>query len=350
MRGMTAPACPVCATPYEAGAANCDFCGVSLLEPESPQPTPQADAPPSALSAAEIAAEIVAETDAPLEGEAPTEPAPAAATTAIDETDGSVDGDAVVEAAATPGIAVQMQLEDGDAEALVAAGEASDSDGDGDSDSDSDSDSEDDAAESAEHPRIPADPAPAAAKRSRPRAPSFAKAPSAASVAHRRLRRIEWGIVAGLSALLLVQMVASDFDQLAAGASTRPWLLRMCGLLRCELPPWREPQALHLLQRDVRANPRRPGTLRISASFRNDARWTQPWPRLRVTLSDSDGRAIGARDFAAGEYLGTQPTPNGIASGQVAAVAFDVIDPSPRVTAFTFEFRAADVAGGTSPR
>jgi hypothetical protein len=334
MRGMTAPACPVCATPYEAGAANCDFCGVSLLEPESPQPTPQADAPPSALSAAEI----VAETDAPLEGEAPTEPAPAAATTAIDETDGSVDGDAVVEAAATPGIAVQMQLEDGDAEALVAAGEASDSDSDSD------------ATESAEHPRIPADPAPAAAKRLRPRAPSFAKAPSAASVAQRRLRRIEWGIVAGLSALLLVQMVASDFDQLAAGASTRPWLLRMCGLLRCELPPWREPQALHLLQRDVRANPRRPGTLRISASFRNDARWTQPWPRLRVTLSDSDGRAIGARDFTAGEYLGTQPTPNGIASGQVAAVAFDVIDPSPRVTAFTFEFRAADVAGGTSPR
>jgi hypothetical protein len=348
MRGMTAPACPVCATPYEAGAANCDFCGVSLLEPESPQPTPQADAPPSALSAAEIAAEIVAETDAPLEGEAPTEPAPAAATTAIDETDGSVDGDAVVEAAATPGIAVQMQLEDGDAEALVAAGEASDSD----THSDRDREREDDAAEPAENPGIPADsaPAPAAAKRSRPRAPSFAKAPSPASVAQRRLRRIEWSIVAGLSALLLVQMVASDFDQLAAGASTRPWLLRMCGLLRCELPPWREPQALHLLQRDVRANPRRPGTLRISASFRNDARWTQPWPRLRVTLSDSDGRAIGARDFTAGEYLGTQPTPNGIASGQVAAVAFDVIDPSPRVTAFTFEFRAADVAGGTSPR
>ena len=46
-----------------------------------------------------------------------------------------------------------------------------------------------------------------------------------------------------------------------------------------------------------------------------------------------------AREFAANEYLGATPTANGIASGQVAAIAFDVVDPSPRVTAFTFEFR-----------
>jgi hypothetical protein len=71
---------------------------------------------------------------------------------------------------------------------------------------------------------------------------------------------------------------------------------------------------------------------------------------MRVTLSDADGRAIAARDFAAGEYLGATPTANGIASGQVAAVAFDVVDPSPRVTAFTFEFREAGVAGRAHPR
>lgn len=367
MRGMTAPACPVCATPYQPGAATCDFCGVSLLEPEPPpQPTqpqpvpPQAQSPqaqppqPPALSEAEIAAEVAAETDAPLDAGAPAAPAPAAATSAIDETDGSVDSDGLVEGA-TSDAATDDDLRDGESEAVVAADDDThDSDAEAvvasDDDSDSDSDSEDDATENAENPGIPADPAPVAAKRSRSRAPSFAKAPSAASIAQRRLRRIEWSVVAGLSALLLVQMVASDFDQLAAGASTRPWLQRMCGLLRCELPPWREAQALHLLQRDVRANPQRPGTLRISASFRNDARWMQPWPRLRVILSDSDGRTIGARDFAAGEYLGAQPTTNGIASGQVAAVAFDVIDPSPRVTAFTFEFRPADVASGASPR
>ena len=46
-----------------------------------------------------------------------------------------------------------------------------------------------------------------------------------------------------------------------------------------------------------------------------------------------------ARDFAAREYLGAAATAGGIASGQVAGVAFDVVDPSPRVTAFTFEFR-----------
>ena len=75
------------------------------------------------------------------------------------------------------------------------------------------------------------------------------------------------------------------------------------------------------------------------ATFRNDAVWPQAWPLLLLSLSDADGRAIAARDFSANEYLGTAPTANGIAGGQVAGVAVDVVDPSPRVTAFTFEFR-----------
>src|SRR5690242_4030121 len=118
MRGMTAPACPVCATPYQPGAATCDFCGVSLLEPEPPpQPqSPQAQPPqPPALSEAEIAAEVAAETDAPLDAGAPAAPAPAAATSAIDETDGSVDSDGLVEGA-TPDAATDDDLRHGESE------------------------------------------------------------------------------------------------------------------------------------------------------------------------------------------------------------------------------------------
>jgi hypothetical protein len=326
--GMTELACPVCATPYEAGAATCAFCGVSLLEPE-PAPRPQ---PPAAET--DTANEAPIETDATAGIEPAAEPAPEPAVHAIDETDGIVEIDELA-GEAEPADVTEAEAEaDEGIEADASGMPADESEDSAPAVPAGDGGDAADTAQPRENPGIPA-----AAKPPPTGAPSFARAPGDVAAAQRRLRRIEWSAVAALSLLLLVQVVASDFDQLAAGAATRPWLQRACNLLHCSLPPWREPRALRMLQRDVHADPRHPGLLRISASFRNDARWAQPWPRLRIVLSDPDGRAIAARDFSASEYLGTGATTNGIASGQVAGIAFDVVDPSPRVTAFTFEFR-----------
>jgi hypothetical protein len=77
----------------------------------------------------------------------------------------------------------------------------------------------------------------------------------------------------------------------------------------------------------------------VSAGFRNDARWAQPWPALLLTLSDADGRIAGERAFRPDEYLATPPTQEGLGSGQVAKVSFDVIEPTRDVVAFTFDFR-----------
>lgn len=317
MHGMTERACPVCATPHEAGATTCAFCGVSLVEPEQAAKAGTQAEPPAEVAATR---EPAAGTGTPVEaGEADgTEATPEDAT----EPASVAAGDIIAEESSSraPIEAEQTVASPADR----AEPESADSDG---------------TTEAPETPGITPD-SPSATTAARDgRAPSFAKAPTTASLAQRRLHRIEWCVVGGLAALLLVQVVASDFDQLAAGSATRPWLQGACTVLRCTLPPWREPRALRMLQRDVRANPRHPGLLRISASFRNEARWAQPWPRLRITLADADGRAIAARDFAANEYLGATPATNGIASGQVAGIAFDVVDPSPRVTAFTFEFR-----------
>ena len=176
----------------------------------------------------------------------------------------------------------------------------------------------------------------------RKHAPSFVRgehAPAEAGVSRR------WWIPAslvGLTLLLVLQIVLADRARLATDARWRPVLSQACSVLGCELPPWREPAAITLLDRDVRPDPRRPGVLHATASFRNDARWPQPWPTLVLTLSDADGRVTGARSFAPSEYLhaaDATTTQNGLASGQSASVALDVIEPAPRTVAFTFEFR-----------
>ncbi len=168
-------------------------------------------------------------------------------------------------------------------------------------------------------------------------APSFVRAPGARASRPVRGWRAPLAIV-GLALLLVLQLLLADRAQLAANARWRPWITSLCGMLHCTVPPWREAGAFTLLGRDVRPHPTIPGALRVTASFRNDARWPQPWPRLALTLSDVEGREAGARSFSAAEYLGATPTQAGLDSGQTATIAMDVIEPAPRIVAFTFEF------------
>ena len=89
----------------------------------------------------------------------------------------------------------------------------------------------------------------------------------------------------------------------------------------------------------MRPHPARAGALRVKATFRNDARWAQAWPVLVLTLSDVDGRVVGARAFQPREYLGHEPAQATIAGNATAALSMDILEPMPGVVAFTIDFR-----------
>jgi hypothetical protein len=185
---------------------------------------------------------------------------------------------------------------------------------------------------------VPARQAPAAL-RPGVTAPSFARGRTGPVAAAPTARR--WllpTLIAGLSLLLAMQWLLADRDRLAADPRWRPLLLQGCAALRCSVPPWREPAALSLLDRDVRPHPRQPGVLRVNATFRNDARWAQAWPRILLTLSDVDGRVVAARRFEPAEYLGAPPAQAALAPGQSAAIRMDVVEPAPGIVAFAFAF------------
>ena len=145
--------------------------------------------------------------------------------------------------------------------------------------------------------------------------------------------------LAGLLVLLGVQIVLADRERLAADAQWRPLVSGLCGVLGCSVPPWREPQAFVLLAREVRPHPQRAGVLRASASFRNDARWPQPWPELALTLSDLDGRAVAARVFTPDEYLGAAPASPLLGAGQSVDIALDIQEPSSGTVSYAWDLR-----------
>ncbi len=192
----------------------------------------------------------------------------------------------------------------------------------------------------AEGVEAPADTVPVRAAKPRRLAPSFVRAQAVSvNTATPRYRWPQIVLIAALSLTLALQILVVDRAQLGADAQWRPAIALLCTALRCDLPPWREPAAFRLLERNVAPHPSKPGVLHVSASFRNDARWPQPWPKLLLTLSDVDGRVAGARLFEPREYLGRAATENGLASGQSASVAMDIVEPAPQIVTFTFDFR-----------
>ncbi len=141
-----------------------------------------------------------------------------------------------------------------------------------------------------------------------------------------------------LSLLLVLQLFFSERAQLAANPQWRPFVAVACDVVRCTLPAWHEPSAFAMLSRDVIAVPGRPGELRVQASIRNDARWSQPWPVLVLSLSDANGRLLGSRRFTPDDYLGRAPDAAVLRAGQAAQLAFDIVEPAPGVVAFDFRF------------
>ncbi|KLI99481.1 hypothetical protein WQ56_12350 [Luteimonas sp. FCS-9] len=166
--------------------------------------------------------------------------------------------------------------------------------------------------------------------------PSFAR-PRARGTRGPDTRPWLWAAAIGLALLLALQGLLADRARLAGDPAWRPLLETLCGALGCTLPPWREPAALALLARDVRAQPQDPARLQVTATFRNDARWPQAWPRLRLVLSDVDGREVGRREFTAQEYLGGPPPAPTLAPGASAQARLTVAEPATGAVSFAFE-------------
>ena len=188
---------------------------------------------------------------------------------------------------------------------------------------------------------MPADAPPEtpARRRRKPQSPSFLRGERPAARPAQRERRLVTAGIVVLALALVLQLLLADRARLAADARWRPVIAGLCTVTGCSLPPWHEPEAFAMISRDVRAHPGRAGALRVSATFRNDAQWPQAWPTLLLTLSDVDGRVVGARAFAPADYLDAAAAAGELAPGQRASVALDVLEPAPDIVAFTFEFR-----------
>lgn len=82
-----------------------------------------------------------------------------------------------------------------------------------------------------------------------------------------------------------------------------PWVKQLCEQLQCKVIRWRDVSAIKLVNRDVREHPRYRNTLLVNATIANRSRAAQPFPRVQLTLFDTNGKMIAHRTFEPGDYL-----------------------------------------------
>jgi len=96
---------------------------------------------------------------------------------------------------------------------------------------------------------------------------------------------------------------------------------------------------------NVTTDPDSGGALSITGSLTNGSGLSQPWPLLRVVLTDRFGEALRSRDFKPAEYLLPGQAGTQLASGVSTRFRLDVVDPGAEAVGFSLT-PCMDVTGG----
>jgi predicted Zn finger-like uncharacterized protein len=172
-------------------------------------------------------------------------------------------------------------------------------------------------------------------------APSSEEAGGGRGGRRRGLLRLAW-IAAGPVLLVVIAVQILEFQgvDLVEQEQVESAMVKM-GL---QDPPAREPfrdlDRIHLVTRELRSHPTRPGKLRLSATIVNRASLSQPWPELEVQLLDAAGVALATRRFEPAEYLAAGSDRGaGMTPQAYLPLVLELDDPGERAVSFELAFR-----------
>ncbi len=154
-----------------------------------------------------------------------------------------------------------------------------------------------------------------------------------------------WKIIAGLLLILLLSLALltqlalfRSIDIIHYFPQARPWLKQFCQYAPCRIHARRDVDQIRILERDIRANPQNKKALLITATIVNQANFSQPYPDIRVTLSDLTGTVVAQRRFSPANYLGSLNSPFLLMKpGTPVHIRIGVLDPGRDAVNFEFQ-------------
>ncbi len=154
-----------------------------------------------------------------------------------------------------------------------------------------------------------------------------------------------WGAGVVLLALLLgIQVVNAHRLALSHTPLLGKPLSALYSALGHPITPPPAPGAWLVSNINVTSDPESPGALSITGTLANSAGFAQPWPILRIELTDRYGNALRARDFTAGMYLPVNQAASWLNPGMAVRFRINVVDPGPEAVGFQVQ-PCFDLAG-----
>ena len=109
-----------------------------------------------------------------------------------------------------------------------------------------------------------------------------------------------------------------------------------------EAPPpevFRDLDMIHLVSRELAADPARPGQLRLEATIVNRASRSQPYPAIGVLLFDANGAPLATHEFEPEDYLAASSAPEAAMSPHAyLPLTLELPDPGAQAVGFELEF------------
>ncbi len=114
-----------------------------------------------------------------------------------------------------------------------------------------------------------------------------------------------WTLVTVIALIGVVGQIAwFNRDQVLANyPEAGPYLKQFCEKYGCDIIRVHNPTAITMLNRDVRLHPTYEDTLLVNATMKNELDVKQAYPRVQLTLFDTNGGLLGYREFEPTDYL-----------------------------------------------
>lgn len=144
---------------------------------------------------------------------------------------------------------------------------------------------------------------------------------------------------------ILLMLIAGQFtyykrEELSRYMALRPFMESFCHTLGCSIPLMKSPQQIRLISRDIRNHPSVENALQVRATILNEARFSQPYPLLRLDLTDVSGNILASRQFHPEEYLPQSTDINaGIDAKQKVEILLNILDTHQAAVGFEFSFQ-----------
>ncbi len=140
-----------------------------------------------------------------------------------------------------------------------------------------------------------------------------------------------------LIALLGLQQAYFRRDALAHDERLRPWLVEMCGLAGCRIPPRHDPDKFEISNPDVRLAPGFQNVLIASVMVRNTSRFPQSLPDISLRFHDIQHGLVAARTFTPVDYgFSPDKAMSLIEPEQSIRATVKIIDPGKDALGFEF--------------